>query len=263
MTARWRSIRRGSPMVPSVAATPLARHGQCVSAAPARPYSVHNMYPTVSDVLALPVIPQGRAAGVAGAGGLERRVRWVHIAEIADIAPLLKGGELVLTTGIALPDDEDALARYVGELAAAGVVCVVVELVRHWSRELPAALVAAAEEHALPLVTLSRETRFVAVTEAVVGLIVEAQMAELRAAERIHETFTALTVAGAEPAEGLRGVAGASGLPGGRGRRGGGGGRRGRRACRWCGSPGATTCSPATRRAPTRASWWPTGRRAR
>ncbi|MGH3759974.1 PucR family transcriptional regulator [Actinophytocola sp.] len=171
------------------------------------------MYPTVSEVLALPVIQQGRAAVVAGAAGLDRRVRWVHVAEIADIAPLLKGGELVLTTGIALPDDPNALTRYVAELSAAGVVGVVVELVRHWSHELPAALVAAADQHSMPLVTLSRETRFVAVTEAVVGLIVEAQVAELRAAERVHETFTALTVAGAEPAEVLHEVARASGLP--------------------------------------------------
>lgn len=171
------------------------------------------MYPTVADVLALPVIRQGHATVVAGAAGLDRRVRWVHIAEVADIAPLLRGGELVLTTGIALPDDPTALANYVVEVARAGVVGLVVELVRHWHRELPAALVDAAEEHSLPLVTLSRETRFVAVTEAVVGLIVEAQVAELRAAERVHETFTALTVAGAEPAEVLREVAHASGLP--------------------------------------------------
>ncbi len=171
------------------------------------------MYPTVADVLTLPVIRQGMATVVAGANGLDRKVRWVHIAEIADIAPLLGGGELVLTTGIALPDDPDALATYVAELSAAGVVGVVVELVRHWHRELPAALVRAADAHGLPLVTLSRETRFVAVTEAVVGLIVAAQVAELRAAERVHETFTALTVAGAEPAEVLREVARASGLP--------------------------------------------------
>ncbi|MGB3444004.1 MAG: PucR family transcriptional regulator [Actinophytocola sp.] len=171
------------------------------------------MYPTVADVLALPVIRQGMATVVAGADGLDRKVRWVHIAEIADIAPLLGGGELVLTTGIALPDDPDALTKYVDELAAAGVVGVVVELVRHWHRELPAALVEAADAHELPLITLSRETRFVAVTEAVVGLIVAAQVAELRAAERVHETFTALTVAGAEPAEVLREVARASGLP--------------------------------------------------
>jgi PucR family transcriptional regulator, purine catabolism regulatory protein len=171
------------------------------------------MYPTVSEVLALPVIQQGRATVVAGAAGLDRRVRWVHVAEIADIAHLLKGGELVLTTGIALPDDPAALTRYVAELSAAGVVGLVIELVQHWSSELPAALVAAAERHGLPLVTLSQETRFVAVTEAVVALIVDAQVAELRAAERVHETFTALTVAGAEPAEVLREVARASGLP--------------------------------------------------
>lgn len=171
------------------------------------------MYPTVAEVLALPVIRQGRPKVVAGSGGLDRRVRWVHSAEVADLAHLLRGGELVLTTGIALPDDADALTTYVDELAGIGVSGVVIELVRHWSEALPAALVTAAERHTLPLITLSRETRYVAVTEAVVGLIVDAQVTELRAAEQVHETFTALTVAGAEPAEVLREVASASGFP--------------------------------------------------
>jgi purine catabolism regulator len=171
------------------------------------------MYPTVSDVLTLPVIRQGLPRVVAGSSGLDRRVRWVHVAEIADIAHLLRGGELVLTTGIALPDDPAALTRYIDELAETGVAGLVVELVRHWSEALPNAIVAAAERHTMPLVTLSRETRFVTVTEAVVGLIVDAQVAELRAAEQVHETFTALTVAGAEPSEVLQEVARASGLP--------------------------------------------------
>ncbi len=171
------------------------------------------MYPTVSEVLALPVVRQGAPRVVAGAVGLANPVRWVHAAEVADIAQLLRGGELVLTTGIALADDAEALTRYVDELARVGAAGLVVELVRHWSEALPAALAAAAERHGLPLITLSRETRFVAVTEAVVGLIVDAQVAELRAAEQVHETFTALTVAGAEPAEVLREVARASGLP--------------------------------------------------
>ncbi|SDC43045.1 PucR family transcriptional regulator [Actinokineospora iranica] len=171
------------------------------------------MYPTVSEALALPVVRQGAPRVVAGAAGLANRVRWVHAAEVADIAALLRGGELVLTTGIALPDDAEALTRYVDELAGVGAAGLVVELVRHWSDAVPAALAAAAERQGLPLITLARETRFVAVTEAVVGLIVDAQVAELRAAERVHETFTALTVAGAEPAEVLREVARASGLP--------------------------------------------------
>lgn len=165
------------------------------------------MYPTVAEVLALPVLRQGRPHVVAGAARLDAPVRWAHVAEVADIAHLLRGGELVLTTGVALPDDGAALARYVADLAGVGVAGLVVELVRHWSDKLPSALVDAADHHGVPLVTLSRETRFVSVTEAVNGLIVDAQVDELRAAERVHETFTALTVAGAEPGDILREVA--------------------------------------------------------
>ncbi|RSM60653.1 CdaR family transcriptional regulator [Amycolatopsis sp. WAC 01376] len=165
------------------------------------------MYPTVAEVLALPVLRQGRPHVVAGAARLDAPVRWAHVAEVADIAPLLRGGELVLTTGVALPDDGAALARYIADLAGVGVVGIVIELVRHWSEKLPSALVDAADRHGVPLITLSRETRFVSVTEAVNGLIVDAQVDELRAAERVHETFTALTVAGAEPGDILREVA--------------------------------------------------------
>ncbi|TCP53034.1 purine catabolism regulator [Tamaricihabitans halophyticus] len=171
------------------------------------------MYPTVSDVLALPVVQDGKPTVVAGAVRLTNRVRWVHVAEVADLAHLLRGNELVLTTGIALPDDDGGLARYVDELAKVGAAGVVVELLRHWSEQLPEALVAAAQRHQLPLITLARETRFVSVTEAVAEQIVAAQVAELRAAEEIHQTFTALTVAGAQPAEVLREVAQAAGLP--------------------------------------------------
>ncbi|WP_199440123.1 PucR family transcriptional regulator [Umezawaea beigongshangensis] len=171
------------------------------------------MYPTVAEAVALPVIRRGRPRLVAGSAGLDRRVRWVHVSEIADIAPLLRGGELVLTTGIALPGDPAGLSRYVEDLASVGAAGLVVELVRRWSDRVPPALVEAAEQHGMPLVTLAVETRFVSVTEAVVALIVDAQLAELRAAEQVHETFTALTVAGAEPAEVLREVARTSGLP--------------------------------------------------
>ncbi|HEX5994921.1 MAG TPA: PucR family transcriptional regulator ligand-binding domain-containing protein, partial [Jiangellales bacterium] len=171
------------------------------------------MYPTVAEAVALPVIRRGRPRVVAGSAGMQGLVRWVHVAEVADIAQLLRGGELVLTTGIALPDDEAALTTYVDDLAAVGAAGLMVELVRRWSDHVPDALVAAAERHRLPLITLARETQFVSVTEAVVALIVDAQLAELRAAEQVHETFTALTVAGAEPAEVLREVARISGLP--------------------------------------------------
>jgi purine catabolism regulator len=171
------------------------------------------MYPTISEVLRVPVLRAGRPSVVAGSSGLANRVRWVHAAEVADIAHLLSGGELVLTTGVALPDDDEALARYVDDLAEVGAAGLVIELVRRWSDGLPPALVAAAERHDLPLITLAEETRYVAVTEAIAALIIDAQVAELRAAEQVHETFTQLTVAGAEPAEVLHEVVSACGLP--------------------------------------------------
>ena len=171
------------------------------------------MYPTVAEVLALPVLRRSMPRVVAGSAGLDRRVRWVHAAEVADIAHLLRGGELVLTTGIALSSEPAALAGYVDELANVRAAGVVIELVRRWNDQLPAALVAAAERRSLPLITLARETRFVAITEAVGALILDAQVEELRAAEAIHERFNALTVSGAEPAEILREVARTVQLP--------------------------------------------------
>lgn len=171
------------------------------------------MYPTISEILRLPVIRQGRPSVVAGASGLENRVRWVHVVEVADVAQLLNGGELVLTTGVALPEEDDALVAYIDQLATIGIAGLVIELVRRWTDRLPQAVVAAAERNNLPLITLAEETRYVAVTEAIAAMISEAQVAELRAAEQIHETFTALTVAGAEPAEVLREVVAACGRP--------------------------------------------------
>jgi PucR family transcriptional regulator, purine catabolism regulatory protein len=162
------------------------------------------MLPTVADVLALEPVKLGSPRVVAGADGLGALVRWVHVIELAEAGHLLRGGELVLSTGIALPPDPDGLARYVAGLAAAGVSALAVELGSRYLRALPAALVAAAGAHRLPLIVLERETQFVAITEAVHAQILAAQVAELRAAQRLHEVFTGLALAGAGPDEIVR-----------------------------------------------------------
>ncbi len=150
---------------------------------------------------------------IAGADRLDARVRWVHVAEVTDIAHLLRGGELVLTTGIALPDDPERLRAYIDDLAGVGVSGLIVELGRKYARTLPPALVSAAEEHGLPLIAWARETPFVDVTEAVHARIIDAQLAELRASEKLHEVFTQLSVDGAPPAEVVRQVARLAGRP--------------------------------------------------
>ncbi|MCC5949324.1 MAG: PucR family transcriptional regulator ligand-binding domain-containing protein [Nitriliruptoraceae bacterium] len=152
--------------------------------------------PSVRDVLALPCVRAGAPRLLAGDGRLDDEVRWVHVSELTDIAPLLRGGELVLSTGIGLPDDDPTLTRYVQALAAAEVRALVIELGRRFQR-LPDALVAAARAVDLPLIALEREVRFVEVTEAVHTRVIDAQVERLRRSERIHQRFTELTVEGA------------------------------------------------------------------
>lgn len=156
--------------------------------------------PTVGAVLELPELRFGRPQVVAGTAGLDRRVRWLHVLELADAAGLLQGGELILATGIALPTADAALRRYVADLAGAGAAGLVVELGRRFT-ELPGVLVRAADRAGLPVAVLRREVPFVKITEAVHSLIVAEQYAALRAAEQAHEVFTALCVRGASAGE--------------------------------------------------------------
>jgi PucR family transcriptional regulator, purine catabolism regulatory protein len=162
------------------------------------------MLPTLAEVLDLDAVRGGSPRVVAAADRLDAQVRWVHAIELADAARLLHGGELVLSTGIALPDDAALQARYVAELAGVGVTGLAVELGRRYSGQLPAALVAAAQSHRLPLIAFEREVPFVEITEAVHARIIDSQLTELRAAARLHEVFTELSVAGAGPEEIIR-----------------------------------------------------------
>jgi purine catabolism regulator len=169
--------------------------------------------PTVADLLGLDVIRRGSPQVVAGSSGLGARVRWVHVLELADAAHLLQGGELVLTTGVALPDAPSLLARYAADLAGAGVSALAVELGRRYVGALPAALVRAAADSGLTLIAFEREVPFVEITEAVHARIIDAQLEELRASERLHEVFTELSVAGASPDEIVRQAAILAGRP--------------------------------------------------
>jgi purine catabolism regulator len=163
--------------------------------------------PTVAEILALDVLQHGLPEVVAGRDGLENEVRWVHISEVPDIAHLLRGGEIVLTTGIALPSERDGLVRLLTELARASAAGVIVELGRRFSHALPASAITAANRLHLPLVELHREVPFVSVTEAAHSLIFESQLTDLRIADQVSSTFMELSLEGASTTEILARVA--------------------------------------------------------
>ncbi|MEV4863755.1 PucR family transcriptional regulator [Streptomyces ossamyceticus] len=150
---------------------------------------------TVRRALELPGLRGGLPEILAGADRLERTVRWVHAGEVPNIASLLKGGELLLTTGYGLgtrPADQRAFVR---TLAARGIAALVVELGTRFTR-LPPALVEAARSAGLPLVQLHREVAFVTVTEEIHTEIVNGHYALLQQAEEVHRRCTEALLGG-------------------------------------------------------------------
>ncbi|WP_405165837.1 PucR family transcriptional regulator [Nocardia sp. NBC_01499] len=164
------------------------------------------MLPSVADVLAMPVVCAGEPEVVAG-GSLDRPVRWVHVSDVADVAQLLVGGELILTTGQAMSHGDIATVGYLTALAAAGVAGLVIEL-GGYVPELAPVVAATADALGLPLIVLHKITRFVEITEAVHRVIVAEQYAELEFARTVHETFTDLSVRRASLAEIVKTAAG-------------------------------------------------------
>ncbi|MBC2640831.1 MULTISPECIES: PucR family transcriptional regulator [unclassified Rhodococcus (in: high G+C Gram-positive bacteria)] len=148
------------------------------------------MQPTIADVLALPVVQAGEPEIIGGGDSLDKPVRWVHVSDLTDLADLLSGGELVLTTGQPLTHHPVA---YLEGLAAAGAAGLIVELRVHVDT-LPTEVTDAADRLDLPVIALHRQIRFVEVTEEVHRSIVAEQYDEVAFARHAHEVFTDLSM---------------------------------------------------------------------
>src|SRR5919205_4016675 len=101
---------------------------------------------TVAEVLELPVLRRGLPEVVAGGAGLRRELRWAHVIEMPDPSDLLKGSELVLTTGIGAEADPGAWTR---ALLDQGMGALAVELGTTW-RAVPPAIAQACGQAGVP-----------------------------------------------------------------------------------------------------------------
>ena len=119
---------------------------------------------------------------VAGAAGLDRAVRWVHISELEDPTPWLTGGELLLTTGLQVGDGR----AYVERLVAHGLTGLGFGTGFSHAR-VPDTLRETAEAHGFPVFEVPYEVPFIAITERAASLLVNEQYAVLRRALSAHE----------------------------------------------------------------------------
>ncbi|MEV8592954.1 PucR family transcriptional regulator [Streptomyces sp. NPDC052012] len=167
---------------------------------------------SVRQVLALERVLAGEPEVVAGAHRLDRPVRWVHVAEAADVGVMLSGGEMVLTTGVLLAGDEDKQAEYVRSLHRAEASAVVLGLGRAFPSP-PDAMRRVAERCGLPLVVLHRPFPFAQLTEEVQSRLVRRKFAAVSLSEAVRTELTALITAGAPLQRLLDEIARHSGCP--------------------------------------------------
>jgi len=128
-----------------------------------------------------PAEPVIRAAAAIAAS---TQLRWIHSSEVLDIAPLLGGGELLLTGGQALASATDKRRiGYIWELAERGVAALAIETGTVLP-SIPSSMVGAAEAAGLPLIELRKRVPFVGVMEAINSLLVSESAGHLQQADR-------------------------------------------------------------------------------
>lgn len=138
----------------------------------------------LQDVLNHPLMAGADPVVRAAAGtAATTQLRWVHSSEILDIAPLLDGGELLLTGGEALSlASEERRITYIRQLAERGVAALAIETGAALA-SLPSAMVSAAEAAGLPLIELRKVVPFVGVMQAINSTLVDESVSQLRRAD--------------------------------------------------------------------------------
>jgi purine catabolism regulator len=175
---------------------------------------LESLEPTLSvrQVLMLERVLAGEPEVVAGAGQLDRAVRWVHVAEAADVGVMLSGGEMVLTTGVLLAGDDGKQAEYIQSLHRAEAAAVVLGLGRAFPAP-PDVMRRAAERCGLPMVVLHRPFPFAELTEEVQARLVRRKFAAVSMSEAVRTALTGLITAGAPLQRMLDEIAHHSGCP--------------------------------------------------
>ncbi|MEO7125533.1 MAG: PucR family transcriptional regulator [Nakamurella sp.] len=122
-------------------------------------------------------------------------IRWVTTSELADPTPFLRGGELLLTTGMRLPTSKSDVLDYVARLDAAGVVGIGMGIGQHLAfRTVPPRLVHAASGAGFPLLLVDEPTPFIAIGEAVAHMHFADETAALAQALKAQQTITRAAV---------------------------------------------------------------------
>lgn len=150
---------------------------------------------TLREALQLPCFEKARV--IAGAAGLDREIRRVHLVDIPDATYSWGRNALLLTAGYGLKDSPERQAALIPTLVEHGLVGLVFSI--GWYFEaVPDIICAAAEAQGFPVIIVPPEVEFIAITERLYVEIVNHEFALKERADGIHRRLTRLVLDGGD-----------------------------------------------------------------
>jgi len=131
---------------------------------------------------------------LAGRDGLDNVVEAVYIGDLDDPTPWMVEGSLLLTTGPRFEAEPEFGVHLVQLLKQSGMVCVGVSI-EPYLREIPAAIIEAANEEGLPLLRVPEGTPFRAITSYVFNALASRDMHRLRRSVALQRQLLDVLVA--------------------------------------------------------------------
>ncbi|WP_342431349.1 PucR family transcriptional regulator ligand-binding domain-containing protein [Neobacillus sp. FSL H8-0543] len=129
-----------------------------------------------------------KAVVIAGAEGLKRIVKWVHIVEVTNIRNLLNGNELILSTGVAWKDKEDLFISMIEQLIEHQAAGLCLEMGTYMSK-IPEEVIMIANQHQFPIIVFQKEVPFVDITQDIHSLIINRQYQKITELENYSQSL--------------------------------------------------------------------------
>ncbi|WP_312935918.1 PucR family transcriptional regulator [Pseudomonas sp.] len=140
---------------------------------------------TVHDLVSIELLQLQIAAG---AGGSRRVIHWAHTVDLPDPWRWVSPGDLVMTTGVGLPGEDDAQVAWLQQLVQSNASALVIAP----RPDAPApsqAMLDAADRLLFPIVRASFELEFVKLSHHVIESVLQAQRERFNASERLFQTY--------------------------------------------------------------------------
>lgn len=103
---------------------------------------------------------------VAGKGGLDRIINWVHVIEVPEVVDWVEGGELLFITGITIQDNKEALLKLVRDINGKKLSGLVIN-VGPYIKKTPDEVIELANSLNFPIFELPFEVKLIGITHII------------------------------------------------------------------------------------------------